>query len=606
MVIALLAMPFAIGAIGGSQDGSSDMIVHEWGTFLAMNGSDGVSLEGMYHEEHTLPSFVHARSRDQLRLPSVVLKGETPVIYFYSDHAQRARVEVRFPSGIWTQWYPQARIVGPQFAQAPDPSELRDGRIRWCPEIIPATAQSESVPETSADSLWKFAREVDAAYVRTPDTTRGGQGSETERFLFYRGLGRTSLPLKFSASDGGTVSLGADERFGIAHLFILRVEKDRAAYAYRPALEPGETFTEVIPRDKNLKPLAQFTLELSDDLAARLVESGLYTKEARAMVNTWKTSYFQTPGIRVLFVMPQAWTDSFIPLTITPTPKATVRVMVGRTELLSTEREKRAEDAIRGLASTDSTNRQRSFSFLREQGRYVEPILRRVLHASTDEQVKTICKQLLNSELVAELRTALKSTPADSGDLADEPVYVRAQLALLLREIGQTAEAKAEGTAVLDQLSRTPEPVFTHAEFRGYARANARAREAIGDIKAAGDWYDRFVSFGSQSMATNDCRGCHHDSGPENNAWYRTWWAGPRYASYVARGEGLEAAIERLRQQDPDHANHLRLAYLFESIGDKPQADRMWKWLDEHSVLSKTDGSRIALGPRQDSQAASD
>src|ERR1700749_3922566 len=87
---------------------SSGLVVHEWGTFLAMNGSDGVSLDGMYHEEHALPGFVHARSRDQLRLPTSLIKGETPVIYFYTPQPLRAQVTVTFPTGIWTQWYPQA------------------------------------------------------------------------------------------------------------------------------------------------------------------------------------------------------------------------------------------------------------------------------------------------------------------------------------------------------------------------------------------------------------------------------------------------------------------------------------------------------------------
>ena len=32
-----------------------DMVIHEWGTFLGMSGSDGSSLDGMYHEEHALP-----------------------------------------------------------------------------------------------------------------------------------------------------------------------------------------------------------------------------------------------------------------------------------------------------------------------------------------------------------------------------------------------------------------------------------------------------------------------------------------------------------------------------------------------------------------------
>ena len=44
------------------------LIVHEWGTFLAMNGSDGVTLDGMYHEEHALPGFVHARRHNELKL----------------------------------------------------------------------------------------------------------------------------------------------------------------------------------------------------------------------------------------------------------------------------------------------------------------------------------------------------------------------------------------------------------------------------------------------------------------------------------------------------------------------------------------------------------
>ena len=48
---------------------ASDLVVHEWGTFLGMSSADGTALDGMYHEEHALPAFVHGRSRDQLKLP---------------------------------------------------------------------------------------------------------------------------------------------------------------------------------------------------------------------------------------------------------------------------------------------------------------------------------------------------------------------------------------------------------------------------------------------------------------------------------------------------------------------------------------------------------
>src|SRR5262249_6869297 len=56
---------------GNEAKSDADLVIHEWGTFLGMSGSDGEVLDGMYHEEHALPSFVHARSRDQLLLPSV-------------------------------------------------------------------------------------------------------------------------------------------------------------------------------------------------------------------------------------------------------------------------------------------------------------------------------------------------------------------------------------------------------------------------------------------------------------------------------------------------------------------------------------------------------
>ena len=115
-----------------------DLVIHEWGTFLGMSGSDGSALDGMYHEEHALPSFVHARSRDQLRLPSILLKGETPVIYFYTQRPQTVRIGVGFPKGVWTQWYPQAAVVRhPSSQQAESPDRIGDGRICWYAEILP-------------------------------------------------------------------------------------------------------------------------------------------------------------------------------------------------------------------------------------------------------------------------------------------------------------------------------------------------------------------------------------------------------------------------------------------------------------------------------------
>src|SRR5689334_16893728 len=153
---------------------ASDLTVHEWGTFLAMQGSDGVTLDGMYHEEHALPAFVHARSKEQLHIRATDLKGETPVIYFYTNHRQNVQVTVRFPQGVWTQWYPQAVMVGPPQAQVGAPLTPQHGRVRWYAEILPAGhGASPPLPQTETGALWNYARDVDAAYVKTIDTAKG-------------------------------------------------------------------------------------------------------------------------------------------------------------------------------------------------------------------------------------------------------------------------------------------------------------------------------------------------------------------------------------------------------------------------------------------------
>src|SRR5258707_10309085 len=93
------------------------LVVHEWGTFVSMEGSDGLALEGMHHDEEDLPAFVHSRGRDQLRLHATTSKMETPVLYFYAQHPQYLTVKVDFPDGIITQWFPQASLAAPRLLQ---------------------------------------------------------------------------------------------------------------------------------------------------------------------------------------------------------------------------------------------------------------------------------------------------------------------------------------------------------------------------------------------------------------------------------------------------------------------------------------------------------
>src|SRR5688572_3992950 len=541
-----------------------------------MNGSDGVSLDGMYHEEHALPAFVHARSKDQLKLKSALVKSETPVIYFYTKRPQQASVQVSFPGGVWTQWYPQAGLVGPVLAQVDSRARPRNGHISWFVDVVPPEVAHGEPPATTADALWNHAREVDAAYVATADQTR--RTSEWERFLFYRGLGEAKLPLEMQAHDG-RIAARATAPSGVKHLFVVRVGNGRGTFAYVPALDEGTPLDTPVPTMDTALPLDRFVDAIADAVAARLVESGLFAKEARAMVNTWRASYFRTDGLRVLFVLPQSWTDEYIPLRITPQPEAIVRVMVGRVELLTAERERRAEAAILSLASPDASSREQAFATLREEGRYVEPIVRRTLRASTDPRVQMLCRRLLLTDFVTELRTSL--THAANGEkLPQNPIYARAQLASLLREIGLTAEAKQEGEDVLALLQTMPQPTMSNHNSRYMFRALARAHEGAGHDTEALKWYGDFVRFGSQSKT---CNGCHDAEGPRSMAFYRDWWAGQKFGEYAVKtGEAapLIAAHEATLAQAPGSASaQLSLAYLYEARGDAARAEEMWRRL---------------------------
>ena len=526
----------------------SDLVVHEWGTFLGMSSSDGTSLDGMYHEEHALPSFVHGRGKDQLKLPIMLLKGETPVIYFYTKERQKVRVGVGFPRGIWTQWYPQAAAVLPYLAtQAEQSGELKNGRICWYAEVIPRWAMPHvksnhagtpaelvnMLPQTSSDALWNHARLVDAAFVKVGNGSPTQQSDEYERFLFYRGLGEASLPLHIQEKGQGTLTLDAELNLGagVRDVFVLRVEKGRGAYRYCATVRPGESISGVIPSMNEAKPLAEFAAAIGDELAARLSESGLFAKEARAMVNTWSTSYFQTEGIRVLFVLPQSWTDAFIPMTLDPEPRKLVRVMVGRLEMLSANREARARAAIADLASPDSSARAQAFEFLRQQGRYVEPIVRHVAKTTTDAQLKSLCRRLLITDFVTDLRAALNNA-SDGKPINCDPVLLRAHLARTLRQAGQDAAAAVEAKTALDGLARLPVPAGQKLEDSSLAaEIKATSLEAQGDDTHAAGAYAHRVALLSRGMPLVD---------ETQIPGLREWWVGHAYAQCVIRsGQSL-------------------------------------------------------------------
>src|SRR6185503_17661078 len=109
----------------------------------------------------------------------------------------------------------------------------------------------------------------------------------------------------------------------------------------------GATASSRIPEPKISH--AEFVPALKAALAARLVGSGLYSDEAKAMVETWERSYFLTRGVRLLYLLPQAITDRTIPLTISPSPAKLARTMVIRMELVPPSQERKLSGWLTAL-----------------------------------------------------------------------------------------------------------------------------------------------------------------------------------------------------------------------------------------------------------------
>ena len=311
--------------------------VHEWGTFTSFQASDGVERTHIAYEEHQLPAF----SYDRLRMHSAAAacraevrskvepscmqrltrqKMETPVIYFYGG-PDRVQVDVAFPRGVMTSWYPAAERWGPELGACYDKEGFAYGRMTWDVELLPADETERIIP-VPLDYIWAPSREVpDARVVRT--------GNEYEKFLFYRGLGSFGLPVTVT-STSSTIDVSLPS--AISEAFVVRWDGRSGAIAGTT----GGPLAEPHWLDEQ-----SYLAHAKGLIGAALLESGLTDDEVGAMLGTWEHSYFLTKGTRVLYLLPGAMVDDLLPLQITPPPDQLVRTMVARVDVMTFAEEQR-------------------------------------------------------------------------------------------------------------------------------------------------------------------------------------------------------------------------------------------------------------------------
>jgi hypothetical protein len=338
---ACLAVPVGHAA---SPPPSGPLVVHEWGTFTSFSGSDGVPV-GFEPDNSDLPPFVYRQQGEASKAVRLSRGGtvsmETPVVYFYADRPVRASVRVGFPAGWITEWYPAAAAAPARTNQPPGGQH-----IRWDVRLLPGEPVRFPGKETN-EQHYHRARETDAVPVevevpvdRRGTTVRGREAVQQEKFLFYRGVGTFPTPVQVRALGGGAVRVTNRTDTKLTGLVLVSVRGRKVGF--RP-LDDLASRSDVIA---DLAAPAAGADKLADLMERRLTAAGLYEKEARAMVRTWEVAWFGEEGDRLLYLVPRGRTDELLPMTVTPTPAEVVRVLVGRHDFLTPERESAAEKVV--------------------------------------------------------------------------------------------------------------------------------------------------------------------------------------------------------------------------------------------------------------------
>jgi hypothetical protein len=355
----------------------TSVVVHEWGTFTSVTGADGCTLVWRpLNFESDLPSFVYSVDKGNtwrgLRYPvksglAVKVRMETPVLYFYSEENATVRVRVGFPDGIITEWYPHAQSVS-------------RGNIDWGElKILPGA--DFGLPNDFRENHYYPARKTDAALVQV----RNGQQLEHEKFLFYRGVGNFALPLSMTLKADKVVINNSD-RENVRQVVLFENRGGNIGYQIH-SLTETELEIERPSLDDNLP-------ELQQELKTMLTASGLYAKEADAMLNTWGDSWFEE-GLRVFYLMPRKTTEAILPIIIEPEPAGLERVLVGRTEIITPEMEQSVTTLVLNLSERSSSSREAALKEINKYGRFLEPILTKILGQTTDPMLKIELQRLL-------------------------------------------------------------------------------------------------------------------------------------------------------------------------------------------------------------------
>jgi hypothetical protein len=319
-VLLLALSTFGLAPAHGSDN--AGLVVHEWGTFTSIAGENGQAVEWLpLNGPSDLPCFVAHLDLNNFKggLAGTV-RMETPVLYFYAPQAMRVDVTVRFNRGVVTEWFPPAAVTpstASAVAAAKFSSPGSSSTATWTGvSVLPLT--KPSFPDDLRGGHYYLARRTEAAPLRL--------GSVSERFLFYRGVGGFEPPVSAKVNEDGSLAVRSLDNTPIGDVMLF---ENRGGHISYHALNSSSNQATLDP----LRLDGEWATPEAE-LEKVLIAHGLYPSEAKAMVDTWRDSWFEE-GSRLFYIVSRRAVDEILPVDVSPPPSALVRVFVGRMELLT-------------------------------------------------------------------------------------------------------------------------------------------------------------------------------------------------------------------------------------------------------------------------------
>lgn len=216
--------------------------------------------------------------------------------------------------------------------------------------------------------------------------------SELEKLIFYRGLGDFKTALKIT-EDKNILTITNNSALDLEGLTLLNHRAQVNELLHIKTLRAGEEKRIALNSLKSFPSFEAYKTEAKKIIVKDLVKSGLFQDESVAMVNTWEGGYFKTKGLRLLYVLPNEWTEVILPMKLSPAPKSLVRTLVGRIEILTSIDDEMIKEFISKPISTFNVNGRE----MKGLGHFPEPKLRRALELTNDSALKRKINDLITS-----------------------------------------------------------------------------------------------------------------------------------------------------------------------------------------------------------------